>query len=255
MTHCSDDDLLLEYYGEPASPSTHLARCGACAARYLEVKAFLDGLTLEPPERDDRYGLEVWQRIRHRLPARESRWEQFTSVRFAFAAAAATVLLATGFVGGRLWPSTTPDPSAPALVADARDDEDARRRVVLLTVAEHLDRSDRVLAEIMNAPGAGDLSDEQEWAGDLVAASRLYRQNAIAVDERAIAAVLEELERVLLDVVHQPSTPGPADLEQIRQRIDSAALLFKVRVLNSELQRRLEESPAAARSPSTSTIG
>jgi hypothetical protein len=260
MTHCSDDELLVEYYGESA-PSAHLAACAECATRYRLLKTTLDGLTLEAPERGEHYGLEVWQAIRHRLPAHEPWWHSLL-VRRGFAAAAAVLLLVTGFAAGRFWPSaeseslqtrSTSADGSPQTSSEASDEE-ARRRVVLMTVSDHFDRSDRVLAEIMNAPGPRDLAAERQWAGDLVAASRLYRQDVIAINEPAVAGVLEEVERVLLDIVHQPSTATAAELDDIRRRIDSAALLFKVRVMQNELQQRLEE-PASPATVTTSTIG
>jgi hypothetical protein len=107
----------------------------------------------------------------------------------------------------------------------------------------------------MNATGPRELSAERLRAADLVAASRLYRQNAVAINEPALAAMLEEVERVLLDIVHQPAQATAADLDEIRRRIDSAGLLFKVRVMTSELQHRLEQpSSSGARTP-TPTIG
>ena len=255
MNHCSDDELLLEYYGEPSSSATHLGVCADCAARYRELKAVLDGVTLEPPERGERYGLEVWQAIRHRLPARQRTWHALLEPRWALAAAA-VLLLAVGFSAGRLWPGVEDErPPLVSGVAPAGEDDEARRRVVLLTVSDHFDRSDRVLAEIMNAPEPSDLSVQQQWAGDLVAASRLYRQDAIALNERAVAAVLEEVERVLLDIVHQPAQATAADLDEIRRRIDSAALLFKVRVMTSELEHRLQQPSPARSTTSASTIG
>ena len=260
MTHCSDDELLLEYYGETV-PSAHLATCPECAHRYRQLKTTLDGVTLDPPERGDHYGLEVWQAIRHRLPARNSWWHSMLGMRRVLVAAAALVLLVTGFAAGRLWPRSTPDAASQSAVVTApgdatvrADDEDARR-AVLMTVTDHFDRSDRVLAEIMNAPGPGDLITERQSARDLVAASRLYRQNAVVMNEPALAAVLEDVERVLLDIVHQPSSATAADLEEIRRRIDSAALLFKVRVMSNELQQRLEESSPREPFTPTSTIG
>lgn len=261
MTHCSDDDLLLEYYGEPSASSAHLADCGECAARFRQLQTTLDVLTLEPPDRSEHYGLAVWQAIRHRLPARESWWQSMLGVRPVLAAAAAIVLLVTGFAAGRLWPSD----ARPAPQVAAADDEatlsftagedEARRRVALMTVTDHFDRSDRVLAEIMNAPGPHDLLAERQTARELVADSRLYRQNAIVLSEPAVTAVLEEVERVLLDVVHQPSNATTADLNEIRRRIESASLLFKLRVMANELQQRLEESSSPATTASTSTIG
>ena len=56
----------------------------------------------------------------------------------------------------------------------------------------------------------------------------------------------KSVERNLLDIVHGPSTLTPADLEQLRVRLDAAALLFKVRVLHDELRER-ETAPASPR--------
>ncbi len=260
-THHSDDELLLEYYGEEG-PSPHLAACAECAARFSQLKTTLDAFTLEPPARSDHYGLEVWQSIRHRLPARESWWHSMLGLRPVLAAAAAVVLLVTGFAAGRLWPSDAASEPQVAAVDDAAQtvalsasEDEARRRVALMTVTDHFDRTDRVLAEIMNAPGPHDLIAERQSARDLVADSRLYRQNAVILDEPAVTAVLEEVERVLLDVVHQPATATAADLNEIRRRIESASLLFKLRVMANELQQRLEESSSPAATSSTSTIG
>ena len=167
-------------------------------------------------------------------------------MRWALAAAATIALVATSFVAGRL--STEPGPApavVPARVAVSTGDPQLARRVLLLSVADHLERSDRVLTDIMNAPVA-DISVEQQWADDLIAANRLYRQDALDANEASVADVLDELERTLLDVVHRPSE-SPADLDQIRRRIDSAALLFKVRVLTTELrQRQLAPDAASA---------
>ena len=259
--HCSDEELLLEYYGESQESAAHLSTCAECGARFLELKTMLNGVTLEPPERGERYGLEVWQAIRHRLPARESRWNGLFSLQWGMAAAA-VVLLAVGFSAGRLWPQVeqatpvTGDASVSSgVVAAVAADEEARLRGVLLDVNDHFDRSDGVLAEVMNASGPRDLSAERQRAADLVAASRLYRQNAVAINEPALAAVLEEVERVLLDIVHQPAKATAADLDEIRRRIDSAGLLFKVRVMTNELQHRLEQPTSTGARMPTPTIG
>jgi hypothetical protein len=254
MNHCSDDELLLAYYGESSRSGSHLQACQECAARYRDLNALLDDVTLEPPERGEHYGLEVWQAIRHRLPPRQPGWRDILAPRWRFAAAA-LVCVAVGFSAGRLWPATQERPPAPFAAASDIADDEVRRRVVLLTVTDHFDRSDRILAEIMNARGPQDLSAEQQWAGDLVAASRLYRQNVIAINEPAVAAVLEEVERVMLDIVHQPPQATAADLDDLRRRIDSAALLFKLRVMTSDLQYRLEQPSSAPPATTASTMG
>jgi hypothetical protein len=168
-------------------------------------------------------------------------------MRWALAAAAALALVATSFFAGRLSMAPAASPTvAPTRAAVNTAEPQLARRVLLLSVADHLERSDRVLTDIMNAP-AGDLSMEQQWADDLIAANRLYRQDALDANEASVANVLDELERALLDVVHRPAD-APADLDQIRRRIDSAALLFKVRVLTNELRERQLDSDVSSTS-------
>jgi hypothetical protein len=104
-----------------------------------------------------------------------------------------------------------------------------------------------VLTDIMNAPAGEDISAEQGWAADLVATSRLYRQDAVDAGEPSVAAVLDELERSLLEFVHTPSHATAARLDQIRRRIDAASLLFKVRVLGDELRQREGQDTARPR--------
>jgi hypothetical protein len=122
---------------------------------------------------------------------------------------------------------------------------------VLTSVADHLDRSERWLTDIMNAPQS-DISTAQRWAEDLLTTSRLYRQDAVDVGEQSVADVLDEIERSLMEIVHSPSQISATDLDLIRRRIDAAALLFKVRVMSDELRRR-EGPPDAGSRPQTST--
>jgi hypothetical protein len=262
MTHYAEDDLILYYYGEAqgrtrAAIERHLTECGVCAATYRTISGTLGLVSApEPPARGDQYGLEVWQRIRHRLPEQDApwwltwlRWERLT------VAAAAAVLLIAAFVAGRVWPrQTTVATPAPQTAANGTSDA-ARQRILLTSVADHLDRSERVLTDIMNASDRSDISAEQQWAGDLLATSRLYRQDAVDAGEQSVATVLDDLERSLLEIVHSPSPISAADLGQIRRRIDAAALLFKVRVLSDDLRQRdsAPNRPAAPRSSTRQT--
>jgi hypothetical protein len=94
--------------------------------------------------------------------------------------------------------------------------------------------------ELVSAGGAGtvDISSERERAEQLVESNRLYRQAAEANGDTALTALLDELERVLVDVAASPATLSAADMEDVRQRIDNAGLLFKVRVVSSEVRER-----------------
>jgi hypothetical protein len=159
------------------------------------------------------------------------------------------MLVIAAFAAGRSWsiaenPLPT-SPSAPSTSAQAAQATDDRQRILLTSVAEHLDRSERILTDIMNTTNGGDISTEQRWAEDLVSTSRLYRQEAVDVGEQSVASVLDELERNLLEVVHSPSHVTAAQLDDVRRRIDAAALLFKVRVLGDELRQRELAMPAA----------
>jgi len=58
--------------------------------------------------------------------------------------------------------------------------------------------------------------------------------------------VLEELERLLLDVAHGPSRLSSEDLSALRSRIEEQGVLFKVRVIGSTLRERGELPGAEA---------
>ena len=267
-THISEDDLTLYYYGEGrrrASIQRHLDSCSTCAAVYRDIAGTLAMIAApEPPERGDQYGLEVWQRIRHQLPEREhgfgwfGGFEYFAGFgKFAGLAAAAAVLMIAAFLAGTAWrstsPASTPTVATSANPSNASSATDPANRILLASVADHLERTERVLTEIMNAPASADISTEQQWADDLVTSSRLYRQDAVEAGEQSIASILDDLERNLLDIVHSPSKISAADLDQIRKRIDAAALLFKVRVMSDELRRREEAAPDREVARPTST--
>jgi len=254
VTHYSEEDLILYYYEERPrrdAVQRHLDRCAQCAEAYRGIASTLKLVTTpDAPDRGEQYGLEVWQRIRPQLPEQElswwSAWRQ--ADRFAIAGGVAVLFLAA-FVAGRWWPAghVSAPVAAPAVAPQTAvaPDDDGRQRILLTTVADHLDRSERVLTDIMNTPAGGDISAEQRWAEDLVAASRLYRQDAVDAGEHSVALVLDELERSLLEIVHTPSRAKTARLDEIRRRIDAASLLFKVRVLGDELRQR--EQPRATR--------
>jgi len=243
--HFTEEELTLYYYGEARRREdidAHLGTCAACATTYKEIAATLAMIaTPDAPARGEQYGLEVWQRIRHKLPEQNAPWwtPWIRSDRLAWAAVAATIVVAA-FVAGRVWERQPASPAVPTAAEATRSAPSAEvtRRILLTSVADHLDRSERLLIDIMNTPDRSDIATEQAWADDLLTTSRLYRRDAIDAGEQSVATVLDDLERSLIEIVHSPSHISAADLEQIRRRIDAAALLFKVRVLGDELRQR-----------------
>ena len=155
--------------------------CASCAAIYRELAGTLQLLEApEVPERGEQYGLEVWQRIRARLPEPEAPWwvRWLKWDRLAVAGAVAMLVVAA-FIAGRV----VVDPGQTAARFPAgrgfnccrrqvtAGASDGRQRILLTSVTEHLDRSERILTDIMNAPDGGDISTEQRRAGG----SRLHQ--------------------------------------------------------------------------------
>ena len=256
MTHLTDDDLVLYYYADgEALPGAlaHLEACVVCKERLGELERTLAAVSASRvPERDDSYGRAVWARVQAQLDQPEpSRWRGWLSLewltwpRLAYAGGLA-VLLVAAFVAGRSWPASGNSKPAEAVAATASTEAEAQR-MLLDSVTGHLERSAMVLAEVANVPatGAMDLSEEQTRAGDLVASNRLIRQTAARTGDAGLADVLDQLERVLLEITNCPSPMPRATLDALRTRIEGDGLLFKVRVLESQVRARRDAEPAS----------
>jgi hypothetical protein len=238
MNHLSEEQLILYYYsegGETPSADRHLEECAQCRAAFGALLGVLEVLNEAPaPEPSEDYGAQVWRRIEGRLPARRNFQPPAFPWRWAVAGAAFAGLLVAAFLAGRFYQHARPSPAALA-AADAQ----ANERVLLVAVGDYLERSQMVLIELANADPrkALDISTERERASGLVSESRLYRQTAAHAGDTAVASVLDELDRVLLDIAHAPSRLSPADLERLRQRFEAEGILFKIRVLGSNVRQ------------------
>jgi hypothetical protein len=60
-----------------------------------------------------------------------------------------------------------------------------------------------------------------------------------------VADVLDELERVLIEIAGTEPTASTSDLDVVRRRIDTRGLLFKVRVMRNGLQDRVKDTQTA----------
>ncbi|PYQ10291.1 MAG: hypothetical protein DMF83_00475 [Acidobacteria bacterium] len=240
MSHPSEDDLILHYYGEDAaSPAVeaHLASCAACSQAFAALRADLSSVTEGPiPARGEEHGEKVWRDLQPRLRLRPAA-RRMPAVRWWAPAALAASLLAA-FLVGRHFPAGG--------LAPVPIPEQARDRIFLVMVGDHLERSEMVLLEVANAEGKEpvDVRSAQESAENLVAANRLFRLSARRAGEPGVASVLDELERVLLEVAHGPSTQGPEAREQLRKRLESGDILFKVRVLESKVRNKEKQMAA-----------
>jgi hypothetical protein len=227
MNHPSEEDLVLHLYGEADESGflrKHVESCSRCREELSVLRQVLSEVDeLTPPERPSDYGARVWERVSKELPPARGH-------RPYYWLAAAAVLLVATFLAGRF--------TAPPDENDSAGTGRVRERVLLVALSDHLEQSQVLLLEVVNrgegpAPSLAPL--ERERAAELLQSSRLYRQTAYQVGEVATADVLEELERILLDVSQGPESPEAR--EGLRSRIEERDLLFKLRVLGSTVKK------------------
>jgi len=259
-THLTEDDLVLHYYGETsgadeARATAHLSACAACHdgfRRLQRVLAAVDEAALATPELPQHFERTVWARLEPNLQRRDRRWFSWfvlSPARLAWVAGI-VALVGAAFVAGRI----VDQPAAPATVATTAAD-DIRERILLVDLGDHLERSQMVLVELVSADDQQPLRmvDERNRADELVGANRLYRQVAAASGNTTLADFLDDLERVLVDVAASPETLSSQDLAEVQRSIESKSLLFKVRVVSSEVRQR-QESMAQARAGQRSAL-
>jgi len=254
MNHLNEEELVLFYYGE--SPEAggieqHLDACEECRASFRALQLVLNTVDAAPvPERDALYGEAVWRRIEGKLPRRGAPRRARAFAWWVWSPAVAALVLAA-FLAGRL--SHRVETVTTAAVQNAQQ---VRERILLVAVGDHLERSQMVLAELSNAPdqkGKLDISDERQMAEDLLDDNRLYRQTARTTGDTAVASVLDDLERVLIEIAHSPSEISGDQLAELRQQIENRGLLFQVRVLGTRV-RDEESKPVSEKEKDTKKL-
>ncbi len=238
MKHLSQEELTDAYYGDlPPESNAHLLNCQECRVELARLKELLDAIrSAETPARPPSYGREVWARLESSLPAQSTTWWRR---RWVLAPAAAAVLAAS-FLGGMLTVQIRNhgeghQGSQLAQPASSKglSDED-RRRFFLAAMSDHLDRSEILLAQLVNGnPAEADVSKERARARDLLDENRLLRETASLSGDEAHAALLSDLERVFLDLANMPGRLSPSEMSELRRRVEDQQLLFKVRVTSA----------------------
>lgn len=244
MQHLNEEQLVLHHYHDDESPAAveqHLASCDACRGEFSALRrvlALVDELPV--PEAAENYGTQVWNRVRWKLDRRRrTTWQSVL---------AAAAIVAMAFFAGQLWHRRGASALLPATgvarnIAEVSGAAQARERVLVVVVADHLDNSERMLLEVANADAKRELnmSEESKRAAELVATNRMYRQVAAREGDSRIAALLADLEPVLVELSHADKL-SPEEVASLQKRIDSKGLLFKVRVVSAETSGR--ELPA-----------
>ena len=252
--HISDEDLLLDYYGEAtpeqhAEMRAHVETCAECQALDHELRAVLALVDSEPvPDAPPGFEREMWARLEPlvsgfsrtnevRLKADTTRADttwSFELPRWALAASVAALAVGS-FALGRVWDT----PTTPARVSSANVRE-LSERMLRSEVEEHLERSQRVFVELVNADDSAPvlLARDRERAADLVAAGRLYRRSAEEMGDADTRDLLEDVERVLVEIANGPEVESSNDLSEVRARITDQDLIFRLRVMTAGMQAR-----------------
>lgn len=234
--HPSEDELVLLFYGdtdkeEEARITAHLDTCLTCQPAWQELRSTLNTVDAaavpEPPADFERV---MWARVQGALDGMAAPRTPWWAPRFWMPAAALAAVLVAMFMVGRMWPIagvTTPSVTA--------NGDYQSERALLVAMDDHLERSELLLVEVMNAPetDAVRIGLDRATADDLLSSSRLYRQTATHTGNVQLAAMLEDLERVLVEIARSPEELKRQDLDTLRSRIEQDDLIFKMRVVKT----------------------
>ena len=226
MKHLTEEQQVSAYYHElPPEFDLHLVHCAECQGRLEQLRDVLDPLRAQPvPARGASYGAEVWARLSPKLPQRRLHpwWFRPLTLAPIFAA-----LLLIAFVAGMF------------TQRQAGSSAEARERVLLMAMSDHLERAQIVLAQLQNSNVSDlNLADERERARNLISENRLLRETAARDGDLVHASLLDELERVLLDIANSPSDMSSDDLAALQQRMEHENLLFKIRITSTDARRK-----------------
>lgn len=256
MKHLNEEELIEHYYSpDPIEgvAADHLASCASCAAAFAALRSDLGEVpAAEPPARDAAYGEQVWQSLRHSLPAYKKPrriWLRPALWKGLGYAAACGLLAAAAFVAGRQWERKQavvahhPQQAQPAPAHP-------QQRVVVVVLSDHLERSERLLVQLKHADADSEemITPLRDQARVLLAANRICRQDAHKVDDPALAPelvpTLDRLDRVLAQLANHPGPLSAAEITRLQEELNASGLLFEVRVLRT----RIPEHRTAARS-------
>jgi len=239
--HLTEDELILHYYGETdrgdlARVDSHLSSCVECQSAHHQLRRVMTLVdSANPVEAPLGFERTAWARLEPALDSNRSAWRTFFWFPQWALGAGVAALVVAAFMAGRFSGGETAVTPASAEVANAEPG-----RVLQNEVGDHLDRTTMMLVELANADidGADVLAGEQERAVDLVAANRVIRQSAMQSGDGQIVDILEDLERVLLEIANSPANVTSNDLTDLQSRITREDLLFRLRVIASEMRQR-----------------
>lgn len=239
IKHLSEEELIDLYYGEAwQTASAHLQACRVCAAQYAELKQSLDAInTIQIPKKSAQYGEQLWGTLLPRLIPYEkkvSAWREWAQWRAITLSLGCAMLVAAAFVGGRYWERHTAKKDTVANTVAKSASPPAGQRTVLVVLADHLDRTERLLVALQHADSSDSVENAQlqSEARELLASNRLFWTTASRSDDPELAGALDRLGGVLAEIANNPNLTAE-DLERVRQEMNTEGILFDIRVLRT----------------------
>ena len=252
MRHLSDEELYAFSQSPADGVPNHLRECQECSTRFQEFVALLEnaagaaGTPRPAADLSDR----VWAAIRPSLPVYHPQMQGRRRSSGVFTAwwprglvwagaVASLVLVGAAFWAGRLFERRRQETN---LALQAPPSQPGR--VLLLVVHDHLDRSERLLVELDHAGHFArvDGAPLAREAADLLEDNRLYRQTSATSRDPALAQLLDRLDRVLVEVAHEPASLYGGDLARMREQMNLDGLLFELRVVRDRHHKNEKET-------------
>ena len=236
MKHLTEDELIELFYAEGTSVAkAHVEACRECSRKYAGFARSLEEIRpAAVPQRSTDYGDRVWEALRPQLIPYEKKtagWRAWAGWRATSMAVACAMVLAVAFLGGRYWERNT------TKKAHMAAGPQATQRVVLVVLSDHLDRTERLLVQLEHSqsPDTTGNAQLQSEAQELLASNRLYRVTASNTGDAALAGALDRLEGVLAEIANNPNLTE-ADLERVRNDMNTKGILFEIRILQARSQ-------------------
>ena len=147
------------------------------------------------------------------------------------AAIAATLVLGIGL--GRISSTNaTGDPAGTTAAGDAVQDagqpSDAVPTAYRLAAANHLERTETLLASLSVDSRAGDAREMSSWARELLTDTRLLLSSP-AAEDAATRRLLEDLELILAQIAGIPEARAEQEVELIHEGINQSDVLLRLR--------------------------
>lgn len=234
----------------------HMATCDGCAHAFAQMEQTL-AITAEvkEPALSESYWENYYEQLEERI-AEANRpvfnWKRlglvdrlrgFMIPRPVMQWSAALALVLFGVLIGRQWASGPASVSNPGEITTQIDP--ALTPVQLTEKTEqYLDRSKVLLLGLVNFdvneddPAYLNLSRQQEIAGELVLEAAYLKEELAGSREQQLAVLVEELERILLQIANLELQEDVPSIELIQRGVDQGALLMKI---NLEKMKRSEE--------------